>query len=40
MFKDDNLFIKRCDPCQRQGKPLNSGKWLLIPIMPLAPIEK
>jgi hypothetical protein len=40
MFRDINLFIKRCDLCQRQGKPLNFGKWPLIPIMPLAPFEK
>ena len=40
MHKDVHLFIRSCDPCQRQGRPLTSGKWPLTPIMPLAPFEK
>ena len=40
MHRDVYQFIRSCDPCQRQGKPLNSGKWPLIPIMPLAPFAK
>ena len=40
MHRDVHHFIQRCDPCQRQGKPLMSGRWPLVPILPLAPFEK
>jgi hypothetical protein len=40
MHKDVHLFVKHCDPCQRQGRPLSLGKWPLVPILPMSPFEK
>ena len=40
MHNDALEYIRSCDACQRQGKPLASAHWPLTPIMPLAPFEK
>ncbi|KAL3682295.1 hypothetical protein R1sor_000317 [Riccia sorocarpa] len=40
VFRDVAAFIKKCDPCQRTGKPTPTSRWPLTPIMPLAPFER
>ncbi|KAL3697673.1 hypothetical protein R1sor_011749 [Riccia sorocarpa] len=40
MFKDTQEYIRRCDACQRIGKPTATTQWPLTPILPLAPFEK
>ena len=40
MFKDAHEYVKRCDPCQRTGKPILSSAMPLIPILAQAPFEK
>ena len=40
LFKDAHEFTKRCDPCQRVGKPTPTMAMPLIPLLALAPFEK
>lgn len=40
MHRNTYKYIQSCDPCQRVGKPTATSKWLLTPILPLAPFEK
>ncbi|KAL3700018.1 hypothetical protein R1sor_018040 [Riccia sorocarpa] len=40
LFRDTADFIKRCDACQRTGRPTATTRWPLVPIMPLAPFER
>ncbi|KAL3698608.1 hypothetical protein R1sor_012684 [Riccia sorocarpa] len=40
MYKDTHEYIRRCDSCQRIGKPTATTQWPLTPILPLAPFEK
>ncbi|KAL3684965.1 hypothetical protein R1sor_002987 [Riccia sorocarpa] len=40
LFRDTADFIKRCDACQRTGRPTTTTRWPLVPIMPLAPFER
>ncbi|OAE21540.1 hypothetical protein AXG93_2085s1050 [Marchantia polymorpha subsp. ruderalis] len=40
MFKDVLEYIRRCDSCQRTGRPTPTTRWPLTPIMPLAPFKK
>lgn len=40
LFKDAHLYTRRCDPCQRTGKPTPSTAMPLQPILALAPFEK
>jgi hypothetical protein len=40
LFKDAHKFVRRCDPCQRVGKPIPSSAMPLIPILAQAPFEK
>ncbi|OAE26883.1 hypothetical protein AXG93_3554s1010 [Marchantia polymorpha subsp. ruderalis] len=40
MFKDVLDYIRKCDSCQRTGRPTPTTRWPLTPIMPLAPFEK
>ena len=40
LFTDANRYAKRCDPCQRVGKPTPSSSMPLIPILAQNPFEK
>ena len=40
LFKDAHKFVRRCDPCQRVGKPIPSSAMPLIPILAQTPFEK
>lgn len=40
MFKDVHDYVRKCDSCQRTGRPTPTTRWPLTPIMPLAPFEK
>ena len=40
LFKDAHEFTRRCDPCQRVGKPTPTMAMPLIPLLALAPFEK
>jgi len=40
LFKDATKFVKKCDPCQRVGKPTASSTMSLIPILAQTPFEK
>ena len=40
LFIDAHQFVRRCDPCQRVGKPIPSSAMPLIPILAQAPFEK
>ena len=40
LFRDAHKFARRCDPCQRVGKPTPSSAMPLIPILAQAPFEK
>ena len=40
LFRDAHQFARKCDPCQRVGKPSPSTAMPLIPLMALAPFEK
>ena len=40
LFIDANQYAKRCDPCQRVGKPTPSSVMPLIPILAQNPFEK
>ena len=39
-FKDAHEFTRRCDPCQRVGKPTPTMAMPLILLLALAPFEK
>jgi hypothetical protein len=40
LFKDAALYAKKCDPCQRVGKPVPSSAMPLHPILAQVPFEK
>ena len=40
MFSDAHQYVRRCDPCQRTGRPTPSMAMPLIPILAQAPFEK
>lgn len=40
MVKDVQKYVKRCDNYQRTGRPTLTTRWLLTPIIPLAPFKK
>ncbi|KAL3682263.1 hypothetical protein R1sor_000285 [Riccia sorocarpa] len=40
LYRDVADYVKRCDPCQRTGRPTATTRWPLTPILPLAPFEK
>ena len=40
MFADAHQYVRRCDPCQRAGRPTPSTAMPLIPILAQAPFEK
>jgi hypothetical protein len=40
LFKDAHRFVRRCDPCQRVGKPIPSSAMPLVPILAQKPFEK
>ena len=40
LFTNANRYAKRCDPCQRIGKPTPSSAMPLIPILAQNPFEK
>ena len=40
LFKDAHWYARRCDPCQRTGKPTPSTAMPLQPLLALAPFEK
>ena len=40
MFSDANLYARKCDPCQRVGKPTPSNAMPLNPILAQIPFEK
>jgi transposase InsO family protein len=40
LFKDAALYAKKCDPCQRVGKPISSSAMPLHPILAQVPFEK
>jgi transposase InsO family protein len=40
LFKDAALYAKKCDPCQRVGKPVSSSAMPLHPILAQVPFEK
>jgi hypothetical protein len=40
LFKDAHSYTRKCDPCQRVGKPTPTTAMPLIPLLALAPFEK
>lgn len=40
LFKDAAKFVKKCDPCQRVGKPTATSAMPLTPILAQVPFEK
>ncbi|KAL3699620.1 hypothetical protein R1sor_017642 [Riccia sorocarpa] len=40
LYRDVADYVKRCDPCQRTGRPTATTRWPLTSILPLAPFEK
>ena len=40
LFKDAALYAKKCDSCQRVGKPISSPAMPLHPILAQVPFEK
>ena len=40
LFKDATNFVKKCDPCQRVGKPTATKAMPLTPILAQTPFEK
>ena len=40
MFTDAHQFARRCDPCQRIGRPTDTSAMPLVPILAQAPFEK
>ena len=40
MFKDAHQYARKCDPCQRAGKPTPSTATPLVLLIALAPLEK
>jgi hypothetical protein len=40
LFKNAALYAKKCDPCQRVGKPIPSSAMPLHPILAQVPFEK
>ena len=40
MFSDAHQFVRRCDACQRIGRPTSSSAMLLVPILAQALFEK
>ena len=40
MFSDAHEFVRRCDACQRIGRPTNTSAMPLVPILAQAPFEK
>jgi len=40
MFSDAHQYVRRCDPCQRIGRPTGTSAMPLVPILAQAPFEK
>ena len=40
MFSDAHQYVRRCDPCQRTGRPTSTSAMPLNPILAQAPFEK